>query len=185
MDVENMYFDILRAVRDSVEIPIALKLSPFFSALPNITTQFDDMGADALVLFNRFYQADIDVRKKEVLPRVSLSRPEDILLPLRWIAILFGQVSCSLALTSGVHSAEAVLKAIMVGADVANVASALLMNSIEKLTQIIQETEQLMDELEIDSVENLKGVLSLQNYVEPTAFERASYIKLLQSFGRI
>jgi dihydroorotate dehydrogenase (fumarate) len=185
MDVENIYFDILRTVRDNVEIPIALKLSPFFSALPNIATQFDEMGADALVLFNRFYQADIDVRKQEVMPRVSLSRPEDILLPLRWIAILFGQVSCSLALTSGVHSAEAVLKSIMVGADIANVASVLLMNSIDKLTQIIRETEELMDDLEIASFENLKGVLSLQNYVEPTAFERASYIKLLQSFGRI
>ncbi len=185
MDVENIYLDVLRTVRNNVEIPIALKLSPFFSALPNIATQFDEMGADALVVFNRFYQADIDVRTKDILPRISLSRPEDILLPLRWIAILYGQVSCSLALTSGVHSAEAVLKAVMVGADIANVASALLMNNIEKLTQIIRETEQLMDELEIPSIQNLKGSLSLQNYVEPTAFERASYIKLLQSYGRI
>lgn len=185
MDVENLYLDILRTVRSNVEIPIALKLSPFFSALPNIATQFDEIGADALVLFNRFYQADIDVRKKEVLPRISLSRPEDILLPLRWIAILYGQVSCSLALSSGVHSAEAVLRAILVGADIANVASALLMTGIGKLTQIIRETEELMDELEISSVQDLKGSLSLQNYVEPTAFERASYIKLLQSYGRI
>ena len=185
MDIENMYIDILRAVRERVEIPIALKLSPFFSALPNIATQFDEIGADALVLFNRFYQADIDVREKEILPRINLSRPEDILLPMRWIAILYGQVSCSLALTSGVHSGEAVLKAIMVGADIANVASVLLKNSIEKLSEIIRDTENLMEELEISSIRDLKGSMSLQNYVEPTAFERASYIKLLQSFGRI
>ena len=185
MDLESLYLDILRTVKESVKIPVALKLSPFFSALPNIASQFEDAGADALVLFNRLYQPDIDVQQKEVLPRINLSRPEDILLPLRWIAILYGQVSCSLALTSGVHSGEAVLKAIMVGADVANVASTLLANGVGRLTQILQEAEALLEKLEVTSLNSLKGSLSLQNYVEPTAFERASYIKLLQSFGRI
>ncbi|NIS79219.1 MAG: dihydroorotate dehydrogenase-like protein [Anaerolineales bacterium] len=185
MDVENLYLDILKSVKGMVKIPVAVKLSPFFSALPNFASQLDDVGADALVLFNRFYQPDIDIEAKEVLPRISLSRSEDILLPLRWIAILYGQVGCSLALTSGVHSGAGVIKAVMVGADVAHIASVLLAGGIDKLQHILVEMEQLLEKIEIDSIGSLKGSLSLQNYVEPTAFERASYIKLLQSYGRI
>lgn len=185
MDVENLYVDILKSVKKLVSIPVAVKLSPFFSALPNFATQLDDVGADGLVLFNRFYQPDIDVINKEVMPRISLSRSEDVLLPLRWAAILYGQVNCSLALSGGIHSGEGVLKAILAGADIACVASALLADGIGKLKDIVKETEQLLEQMEVGKISELKGRLSLQNYVEPTAFERASYIKLLQSYGRI
>jgi dihydroorotate dehydrogenase (fumarate) len=186
LDIETLYLDILRAVKERVSIPVAVKLSPFFSALPNFTSRLADEGADALVLFNRFYQPDIDVDKKDIKPHLSLSRPEDILLPLRWIAILYGQVDCSLALTSGVHSGKGVMKAILAGADIANVCSVLLKeDGIAPLKGIIADFEALVEVFGEDSLENLRGSLSLENYVEPAAFERSSYIKLLQGFGRI
>ncbi|MGD2162576.1 MAG: dihydroorotate dehydrogenase-like protein [Anaerolineales bacterium] len=185
MDIENLYFDILGSVKERVNLPVAVKLSPFFSAIPDMAVRLDEAGADALVLFNRFYQPDIDVQAKSVVPRLALSRPEDILLPLRWIAILYGQVDCSLALTSGVHSGEGVLKAILAGADVANVCSVLLQEGVNRLTGIVEETEQLLDSLGAESISALRGDMSLEAYVEPTAFERGSYIQLLQSYGRI
>lgn len=185
MDIENLYFDILGSVKERVDLPVAVKLSPFFSAIPDIAVRLDEAGADALVLFNRFYQPDIDVEGKSVLPRLNLSRPEDILLPLRWIAILYGQVDCSLALTSGVHSGEGVLKAILAGADVANVCSVLLAEGVNRLAEIVEETEQLLDKLGAESFDEVRGDVSLDAYVEPTAFERGSYIQLLQSYGRI
>lgn len=185
LDIETLYLDILGDVKKKVKIPVAVKLSPFFSALPNFAVRLDEAGADAIVLFNRFYQPDVDVAKKEVLPQLSLSRPEDILLALRWTAILYDQIDCSLALTSGIHSADAVIKAVMVGADIANVCSVLLMHGIEKLDEIVKNLDVRMDEIGASSIEELKGSMSLGNYVEPTAFERSSYIKLLQSYGRI
>jgi dihydroorotate dehydrogenase (fumarate) len=185
MDIENLYFDILGSVKERVDLPVAVKLSPFFSAIPDIAVRLDEAGADALVLFNRFYQPDIDVEGKSVVPRLNLSRPEDILLPLRWIAILYGQVDCSLALTSGVHSGEGVMKAILAGADVANVCSVLLSEGVARLAGIVKETEQLLDKLGAGSLDEVRGDVSLEAYVEPTAFERGSYIQLLQSYGRI
>jgi dihydroorotate dehydrogenase (fumarate) len=185
MDVETLYLDIVEAVSDSVNIPVAVKLSPFFSALPDVATRIEEAGADALVLFNRFYQPDINVKQKTIEPSITLSSSADLLLPLRWVAILYGQVDCSLALTSGVHTSEDVLKALMAGADVANVCSVLLQDGIGKLKEILEETTQLMDKLEIESLSSIRGSLSLENYVEPLAFERASYIKLLQGYGRI
>jgi dihydroorotate dehydrogenase (fumarate) len=185
MDVETLYLDIVKAVSNTVDIPIAVKLSPFFSALPDVATRVEEAGADALVLFNRFYQPDINVEAKAIEPRITLSSSVDLLLPLRWIAILYGQVDCSLALTSGVHAAEDVLKAIMAGADIANVCSALLQGGVDKQKELLDETAQLMDKLEIESLSSIRGSMSLQNYVEPQAFERASYIKLLQGYGRI
>lgn len=185
LDVETAYYDVLRVVKRTVKIPVAIKLSPFFSALPNLAGQLDGLGADALVLFNRFYQPDVDVAGQQIRSVLHLSHPEDILLPLRWIAILHGQVNCSLALTSGVHSAEDALKAILVGADVAQVCSVLLKGGVGKLTEIVRELGALMDKLGMASIESVRGRLSLQSHVEPTAFERTSYIKLLQSFGRI
>ena len=186
LDIETLYLDILRSVKEQVSIHLAVKLSPFFSALPNFTSRLADEGADALVLFNRFYQPDFDVNKRDVKPHLSLSRPEDILLPLRWIAILYGQLDCSLALTSGVHSGKGVMKAILAGADIANVCSVLLKeDGIEPLKGIIADFEVLVEVFGEDSLENLRGSLSLENHVEPAAFERSSYIKLLQGFGRI
>jgi len=147
--------------------------------------QLDQAGAGGLVLFNRFYQPDIDVPSQQIRSVLSLSNPEDILLPLRWIAILHGQVDCSLALTSGVNTADDVLKAVLAGADVAQVASALLREGMGKLRQIVRDLETRMDELEMESIAAIRGKLSLQSHVEPAAFERSSYIKLLQSFHRI
>jgi dihydroorotate dehydrogenase (fumarate) len=185
MDIETVYVDILRAVKKSVTIPVAVKLSPFFSAIPNMAMQLDQAGAAGLVLFNRFYQPDIDVPSQQVRSVLNLSQPEDMLLPLRWIAILHGQVDCSLALTSGVHSPDDVLKAVLAGADVAQVCSVLLKEGMAGLRQLVDGLANRMDELGIDSLESMRGKLSLQSHVEPAVFERASYIKLLQSFHRI
>lgn len=185
LDIETLYLDILKAVKKRISIPVAMKLSPFFSSLPNFAVRLDEMDVSALVLFNRFYQPDFDVEQRQILPSLSLSDPQDILLPLRWIAILYGQVDCSLALTSGVHSGTDALKAIMAGADIANLCSVLLKEGAEHLTTILKDLEEQMDRLEIESIESIQGCLSLQEYVEPSAFERASYIKLLQGFGRI
>jgi dihydroorotate dehydrogenase (fumarate) len=184
LDVETIYLDVLRSVKKQVEIPVAVKLSPFFSALPNFADRLADAGADGLVLFNRFYQPDIDVDQGEVVSSLNLSTSEDMRLPLRWIAILYGEVETSLALTSGVHTADDVLKAIMAGSDVANVCSVLLRESVGKIGELVQGLADRMDEKGIKSVGELKGNLSLQSYVEPWAFERASYLKLLQSYGR-
>lgn len=185
LDIETLYLDILTTVRKEVNLPLAVKLSPFFSSLPNFASRLCESGADALVLFNRFYQPDIDVATRAVSPHLILSRPEDILLPLRWVAILYGQVGCSLALTSGVHSGEGVMKAILAGATVANVCSVLLQNGIPTLKKIISETEHLVENSGASGLDELRGSMSLENYVEPAVFERSSYIKLLQSFGRI
>ncbi len=184
LDVETIYLDILKSVKKRVDIPVAVKLSPFFSALPNFADRLADAGADGLVLFNRFYQPDIDVDHGDVLSNLTLSTPDDLRLPLRWIAILFGEVETSLALTSGVHSADDVLKAVMAGADVANVCSVLLEEGVGKISELVEAVAQRMDQKGIKSIEGLKGSLSLQSYVEPWAFERASYLKLLQSYGR-
>ncbi len=185
LDVETLYLDILSSVADLVNIPVAVKLSPFFSALPNFATRLDEAGADALVLFNRFYQPNINVEEKKVVPDIALSRSEDLLLPLRWVAILYGQVECSMALTTGIHTAKDVVKALLAGADVTNVCSVLLREGIGRLKSLIEETNELLDILGMESVSSIRGTLSLQNFAEPAAFERASYIKLLQSYGRI
>ena len=184
MDIETLYLDILKSVKRQVKIPVAVKLSPFFSALPNFADQLVDAGADGLVLFNRFYQPDIDVDRQEVFPSLALSTPADMRLPLRWVAILSGEIVTSLALSGGVHSADDVLKAIMVGADVANVCSVLLKEGVGKIGELVQGLARRMEEKGVNSIAALKGSLSLQSYVEPWAFERASYLKLLQSYDR-
>lgn len=184
LDLETLYLDILRSVRKQVDIPVAVKLSPFFTALPNFADRLADAGADALVLFNRFFQPDIDLERSEVVPNLTLSTQPDMQLPLRWIAILYGEVETSLALTSGVHTSDDVLKAIMAGADIAMVCSVLLKEGIGKISELLQGLDRRMEEKGFGSVGEIKGNLSLQSYVEPWAFERASYLKLLQSYGR-
>jgi dihydroorotate dehydrogenase (fumarate) len=161
-----------------------VKLSPFFTALPNFADRLADAGADALVLFNRFYQPDIDVDGGEVVPNMTLSTPADMRLPLRWIAILYGEVETSFALTSGIHSVDDVLKAVMAGADVANVCSVLLKEGAGKITELVEGVSNKLDQKGLSSLREIKGNMSLQSYVEPWAFERASYLKLLQSYGR-
>jgi len=180
--VESTYLEILRDVKSQAQIPVAMKLSPFFSALPHMVQRLDAAGADALVLFNRFYQPDFDLEELAVTPNLVLSRSEEMHLPLRWIAILYGHVKASLALTTGVHTAEDVVKAIMAGADIANVSSALLERGVPAITDLVDGLAQWMTEHEYESVAQMKGALSQRNVAEPAAFERANYMKVLGSW---
>jgi dihydroorotate dehydrogenase (fumarate) len=183
-DVERMYLNTLKAVKASVGIPVALKLSPFFSAMANMAKQFDDAGADALVLFNRFYQPDIDLENLEVVPNVILSTPQSMRLPLRWIAILYGKIKADLAATSGIHTAQDALKMLMAGASVTMMTSALLHKGIGHLREVISEMEIWMEEHEYESVQQLQGSMSQKSVAEPAAFERANYIKALHRFTK-
>jgi dihydroorotate dehydrogenase (fumarate) len=181
-DVEDIYVKLLKEVKKHVSVPVAMKLSPYFSSMPHVAAMLDEEGADALVLFNRFYQPDIDIEKLEVEPNLILSTPLEMRLPMRWIAILYGHIDASLALTSGIHSAQDVLKAVMVGADVANVCSVLLKEGIGKIGDLIQGVSVWMDEHEYESIEQMKGSMSHKSVAEPAAFERANYMKVLNSY---
>jgi dihydroorotate dehydrogenase (fumarate) len=180
--VEQLYVENLKTVKKAVKIPVAIKLSPYFSAFANMAIKLDNAGADALVLFNRFYQPDIDLSNLEVTPNLQLSRPYEMRLPLRWIAILYGKIKASIAATSGIHSAEDVIKMIMVGADVTMMASILLANGVEKLGDITKNLQQWIIDNEYESIEQMKGSMSYKAISEPAAYERANYIKTLQSF---
>ncbi|OIO89070.1 MAG: dihydroorotate dehydrogenase [Anaerolineae bacterium CG2_30_64_16] len=181
-EIEQVYLDVLRQVKASVSVPVAMKLSPFFSALPHMAQRLDAAGADALVLFNRFYQPDFDLEELTVTPNLVLSRSEEMRLPLRWIAILYGHVKASLALTTGIHTPEDVLKAMMAGADVANVASVLLTEGPGKITELIQGVSAWMEAREYNSIHMMQGSLSQRSTAEPAAFERANYMKVLGSW---
>jgi len=180
--VENTYLEILRDVKASVKIPVAMKLSPFFSSLPNMARRLDRAGANALVLFNRFYQPDFDLEELAVAPHLVLSTPWEMRLPLRWIAILYGHVKASLALTTGIHTPEDAVKSVMAGADIANVASVLLERGPGHISELIGGLSQWMEEHEYESVAQMKGALSQRNVTEPAAFERANYMKVLGSW---
>jgi dihydroorotate dehydrogenase (fumarate) len=180
--VEQVYLDVLREVKAQVTIPVAVKLSPQFSAPVNMAQKLDRAGADGLVLFNRFYQPDLDIETLTVEPNLVLSRAAEMRLPLRWTAILFGHVKASLALTTGVHSSEDAIKAVMAGADVANVCSVLLHEGIGKLTDLVTGFQRWMEEHEYESVTQMKGSLSQRSCPEPAAFERANYMKALTGY---
>jgi dihydroorotate dehydrogenase (fumarate) len=181
-DFEARYLDIVKAVKGAVSVPVALKLSPFFSAIGNMAKQLDEAGADALVLFNRFYQPDFDLDKLEVLTNLELSSSREIRLPLLWIAILYGRIEASLAATRGVQTAEVVIKYVMAGADAVMTASALLKNGPGHLTSMVAGLGEWMDRREYVSVEQMKGSMSQRNVADPSAFERANYIKILESY---
>ena len=180
--VEQRYVDILIDVKSSVSIPVAIKLSPFFSSLANVAKRLDEAGADALVLFNRFYQPDIDLENLEVVPNVILSTPQAMRLPLRWIAILYGRVQANLAATSGIHTAEDVVKMLMAGANVTMMCSALLQHGIGSIWQILQDMEAWMEAHEYVSVEQMQGSMSQKSCADPAEFERANYMKGLNSY---
>jgi dihydroorotate dehydrogenase (fumarate) len=180
--VEETYIEILKAVKEVVTIPVAIKLSPYFSNMANMAKRLDETGADGLVLFNRFYQPDFDLENLEVRPNVLLSTPQSLRLPLRWVAILYGRVQASLAGTSGIHSGQDVLKMLMAGADVTMMASALLRHGIGRLTEIESELVQWLETHEYESVAQLKGSMSQINSADPSAFERAQYMKALTTF---
>ncbi|MBI4397344.1 MAG: dihydroorotate dehydrogenase-like protein [Elusimicrobia bacterium] len=179
--VEETYLDILRSVKASVRIPVAVKLSPFFSSMTHMAKRLDAEGADALVLFNRFYQPDIDLDNLEVIPSVLLSTPMAMRLPLRWIAILCGRIRADLAATSGVHQATDVLKMLMAGANVTMLCSTLYKNGIGHVRTILQDMTQWMTEHEYESVTQMKGSMSQKACENPEAFERANYVKAMKS----
>jgi dihydroorotate dehydrogenase (fumarate) len=180
--IEQTYVDILTAVKSVVTVPVALKLGPFFSNMARMARRLDQAGADALVLFNRFYQPDIDLEALEIRPRVLLSTPQALRLPLTWIGILYGRIRAKMAATSGIHHATDVLKMLMVGADVAMLCSALLKHGVEHIRAVEQGMRQWMEEHEYESVQQMKGSMSQQNCANPAAFERALYISTLQSY---
>jgi len=179
-EVEQHYVDIVQAVKTAVHIPVAIKLSPFFTNFVNMAKRLDDAGADALVLFNRFYQPDIDLESLELVPRVLLSTPQAMRLPLTWIGILRGRVKAALAATSGIHGSEDVLKLLMVGADVTMLCSALIRNGINHLRSIEQGVRQWMESHEYESVQQMKGSMSQMRCADPSAFERAQYMRAVK-----
>ncbi|NIR49034.1 dihydroorotate dehydrogenase-like protein [candidate division KSB1 bacterium] len=181
-DVDKKYVDILKSVKSAVNIPLAVKLSPFFSNFANIAKRLDAAGADALVLFNRFYQPDIELETLEVVPRVLLSTPMALRLPMRWIAILYGKIKADLAATSGVHKPPDVLKMLMAGANVTMLCSVLLKHGIDQIRVIEQGMKQWMEEYEYESVRQMQGSMSQQNCPHPSAFERAQYMRALHSY---
>jgi dihydroorotate dehydrogenase (fumarate) len=180
--VEQSYCDLVAAIKRTVHIPVAVKLSHFFSAPANAAKRLDAAGANALVLFNRFYQPDIDIEALEVLPSLTLSRPTELLLRLHWVAIVFGNVRADLAITGGVHTAHDVLKSVMVGARVAMMTSALLQNGIEHLEVVRRDLHKWMEEHEYDSIRQMCGSMSQRNVPNPAAFERANYMRVLSSY---
>jgi len=181
-ELEDTYVNLVRTVRAQVRIPIALKLSPFVTALPHLAQRFTEAGANGLVLFNRFYQPDFDLEALEVVPSLTLSSSDDLRLPLRWIAILYGRVAADLALTGGVHTAQDALKAMMAGAKVAMLASELIANGADRLSVILSSMRSWMLEHEYESITQMQGSMSQQAVSEPAAFERANYMKALNSF---
>jgi len=176
-ELENQYLAVLRAVRAQVTIPLAVKLSPFFTNFANIAKQFAAEGANGLVLFNRFYQPDIELESLDVVSNAFYSTPMAMRLPLRWIAILYERVGCSLAATSGIHRGTDALKMLMAGADATMVCSVLMRHGIERLGPIEEEMMNWLREHEYESIEQLKGSLSHKNCPDPGAFERAQYMR--------
>ena len=180
--IEHTYEQIVRSVKAQVSIPVAVKLGPYFTNFAHMAARLDEAGADGLVLFNRFYQPDIDLENLEVVPNILLSTPMAMRLPLRWIAILFGRIRADLAATSGIHRATDALKMLMAGAAVATMASALLRHGIHHLAAVEEEMLQWMEEHEYESIDQLRGSMSQRNCPDPSSFERAQYMKAISSF---
>ena len=181
--VEQTYIDILKAVKAAVKIPVAIKLSPFFSNFAHMARDLDTVGADALVMFNRFYQPDIDIETLEVKPHVLLSTAQDLRLPLTWIGILFGKVKASLAATSGVHTSDDVVKLILAGANVTMMTSALLKNGIDHIRTVENGLQQWMADHDYQSVSQMRGAVSQMHAEDPSAFERAQYMRALTNYN--
>jgi len=182
IEVEKVYLDILSAVRQAVTIPVAVKIGPFFSSIANMASRLTDAGADGLVLFNRFYQPDFDLENLEVAPRLVLSNSDDLRLPLRWVAILYGRLTADFAITSGIHTPNDVIKGLMAGAKVTMMASELLQKGIRRVGQVLNELVAWMNEHEYESVIQMIGAMSQKHCAEPAAFERANYMKMLDSY---
>jgi len=181
-ELENAQVELVAEVKSSISIPLAVKLSPFITALPNFARRIVEAGADGLVLFNRFYQPDFDLNELKIVPSLDLSTSAELRLPLRWISILHGKINTDFALTSGVHTANDVLKTMMAGAKVAMMASNLLANGEQIIPSMLTELEDWMKEREYVSIKQMQGSMSQKSVKEPAAFERANYMNVLNSF---
>lgn len=181
-ELEDAYAELVAEVKSSISIPLAVKFSPFFTSIPNACQKLVEAGADGLVLFNRFYQPDFDLNELEVVHKLNLSNSTDLNLPLRWISILYGKIKADLALTSGVHTAQDVIKSMMAGAQVTMLASELLINGIRRIPELLASVETWMEERDYKSIKQMQGSMSQQSVREPAAFERANYMKMLNSW---
>jgi dihydroorotate dehydrogenase (fumarate) len=181
--VEQKYVDLVQAIKKEVTIPVAVKLGPYFSSMVNFAKKLDAAGADGMVLFNRFYQPDFNLEDLDVVPNLILSNSHELLLRLHWIAVIYGQVKADLALTGGVHSATDVIKSMMAGARVAMMTSALLKRGISFLDTLVTELLVWMSEHEYDGIRQMQGSMSRNAVPQPTAFERANYMKVLSSYA--
>jgi dihydroorotate dehydrogenase (fumarate) len=182
-ELEARYLDLVAQVREAVSTPLAVKLSPFFTALANFAARLDAAGVDGLVLFNPFYQPDLDLDSRDVVPRLVLSTSEELRLPLRWIAILYGRVGTSLAATTGVHTGLDAAKVLLAGADVTMMTSALLRNGPEHVAVVEQQLGAVLAEHDYDSVAQLRGSMSRVHMPDPAGFERANYVRTLMSWS--
>jgi dihydroorotate dehydrogenase (fumarate) len=181
-EVEQDYIDLVRHLKRTIRIPVAVKLSPFFSAPANMGVRLDEARADGIVLFNRFYQPDFDIEHMEISPSLTLSRPEELLLRLHWTAILCGHVRADLGITGGVHSLRDLVKCILAGAKVAFMTSALLRNGVHHAAHVLTELDRWLDENEYSSVQQMRGSMSHGAVPDPSAFERGNYMKVLSSY---
>ena len=180
-ELEQNQIDLVKQIKKKLHIPLAVKLSPYYSAFASFARHLSEAGADGLVLFNRFYQPDLDIETLEVIPNLDLSRSAELRLPLRWVALLFDRIEADFAITSGVHTREDVVKAIMAGANATMLASALLEKGIPYLTELINGLENWMETYQYSSVAQMRGAMSQQAVAQPEAFERANYFKVLNS----
>ncbi len=184
-EIEQTYVDIVWAVKSAISIPVAIKISPFFTNVANVAKRLDDAGADGLVLFNRFYQPDIDLEELEIRPNVLLSTPQALRLPLTWIGILYGKLKASLAATGGVHDPQDAIKMLMVGANVTMLCSSLLRNGINQLRHMERGIVDWMEQHEYESVKQMQGSMSQLRCPDPSAFERAQYMRAVKSLQHV
>ncbi|MFA5920255.1 MAG: dihydroorotate dehydrogenase-like protein [Methylococcaceae bacterium] len=181
--VENRYLDILQELKGHVSLPIVMKLSSQFSSPIHFAKRLEAAGANGIALFNRFYQPDIDLETLEVLPKLELSSPSEALMRIRWTALLYGRTQLSLAVTGGFHETPDVVKALLAGADVVHLCSVLLKQGVGRLTEILTELEQWLVDHEYESISQLKGSVSQQHAIDPSAFERSNYVQVLDSYS--
>jgi dihydroorotate dehydrogenase (fumarate) len=179
-DVEKRYLEIVRTVRETIDIPIAVKLNPYFSSIGNMAERLSAAGADGLVLFNRFYQPDFDINELRVIPNLNLSHPAEIRLPLLWTAVLYGRLPVSLAATTGIHGAKELIKYLLAGADVGMVASSLLQHGIPWLRDILGDLELYMLDMQFKTVDSFRGLMSQLHVPDPSAYERSNYIQIIE-----
>lgn len=181
-EVENAYIELVKVVSQKIEIPVAVKLNPYLSSIPHLSKKLHEAGASALVYFNRFYQPDLDIETLDVTPDLKLSHSDELLLRLRWVAILFDRIDIDFAITGGVHTAEDVVKTIMSGAKVAMMTSALLKNGIDHLEVLRTNLIEWMEKHDYETIKTMQGMMSQKSVAEPAAFERANYMKVLKSY---